>query len=155
MTASIQYLPAAIEKTNAHHRGSDEWGSGHFMAPRGTRDHHGIDFLVSESSIVYSMVTGTVTKLGTCYRGAQYRYVQVDDDNGNHVRMFYIMPSVLVGDLVKMGQNIGVAQNLADRYPADFSHSKSMPNHVHLEVVKKGTLFSGKEFIDPDLYIFA
>lgn len=154
MTASITYLPPLPEKSSAKLRGSDEWGSGHFMAPRGNRKHNGIDFLVPPLSTVYSTVTGIVTKLGICYRGGQFRYVQVDDIDGYHVRHFYVDPSVEVGDIVNIGDPIGRAQNLTKRYPADQNHKEAMPNHIHLEIVRPGTLYSGKEFINPDLYIF-
>lgn len=155
MTASIQYIPPNPKAVIAELRDRDEWGAGYFGAPRGTRNHNGIDFLVEPLSMVCSTVTGTITKIGTCYRGAEYRYVQVDDEEGNHIRHFYVYPSLEVGSRVNKGTPIGKAQDLSIRYPKDDNHKEAMPNHVHLEIVREGTLYNTKEFINPDLYVFA
>jgi murein DD-endopeptidase MepM/ murein hydrolase activator NlpD len=138
-------------ETQALPRGSDCWGAGHFGASRGSRTHNGKDILVPAGSQVLSVASGIVTKLGWCYSGEGYRYVEVSDDRGNRVRHFYVSPHVEIGVVIESGDLIGVSQDLACKYQADSCMPIDMPNHVHLEVMS-GT--NSKTFFDPDEYEF-
>lgn len=117
-------------------RGSDGFGAGHFGAPRGSRTHKGVDLLASSGEAIESPVTGTVTKLGYSYGDdLSYRYVQITA-GGYDFRVFYVDPSVRVGQEVIADTVIGLAQDLGRRYPG-------IPNHVHFEIKIDG------EYIDP------
>lgn len=117
-------------------RGSDGFGSGHFGASRGSRNHKGVDLLANTGEAINSPVTGTVTKLGYPYGDdLSYRYVQVTV-GGYDFRVFYIDPSVRVGQEVTADTAIGLVQDLGLRYPG-------IPNHVHFEIK------SGGGYLDP------
>ena len=154
MTFSLIYMKPNPPRYVANRRTFDEWGGGGYGDPRGSRVHNGIDFLVGHNSIICSMSSGTVSKIGMCYRGDEFRYVEVIDSQGNHIRHFYIKPTVDVGQKIAIGHPIGYAQNLSKRYRADDNHTKDMPNHIHFEIVQAGTLYTGKQFINPDFYRF-
>ena len=64
-----------------------------------------------------------------------YRYVQVTV-GGYDFRVFYIDPSVRVGQEVTADTAIGLVQDLGLRYPG-------IPNHVHFEIK------SGGGYLDP------
>jgi len=117
-------------------RGSDGFGSGHFGAFRGSRTHKGVDLLADSGEVIESPVTGTVTKLGYPYgNDLSYRYVQITAGDYDF-RVFYVDPSVRVGQEVAADTAIGLAQDLGRRYPG-------IPNHVHFEIKKDGA------YLDP------
>ena len=154
MTFSLIYMKPNPPRYVSNRRTFDEWGGGGYGDPRGSRVHNGIDFLIGYRSIVCSMSSGIVSKIGKCYRGDEFKYVEVIDSIGNHIRHFYIEPTVDIGQTIRIGQSIGSAQNLAKRYKADDCHTSDMPNHIHFEIVKEGTLYTKKQFINPDFYCF-
>ena len=127
-------------------RGQDEWGSGEFHAPRGTRLHKGIDYACYPGTQIHSPVTGEVTKHGYPYADdPSYRYIQITDQFGGDWRFFYVKPGLMVGATVEKDSYIGYAQDIAARYYAKDA-SKIMKNHIHLEI-----LVSGVE-VDPVSY---
>jgi len=68
-----------------------------------------------------------VTKLGWPYVGNfDIRYVQISCEKYRY-RVFYVSPTVAVGDTVELGDIIGAAQSLKQLYPG-------ITDHVHLEV---------------------
>ena len=146
---------------------SDAEGDGSYGAKRGSRKHNGIDLKCRPGSTVLSPVTGTVTKLGYPYLNGRggfndgegaYRYVQVSTDRGtpdvkNH-RMFYVEPSVKLGDRVRAGQIIGSAQDVPRRYDeldddGSVLNASVMQTHVHYEIMSKGRTFE-----DPEKFTF-
>lgn len=112
-------------------RGYDDFGSGAFGASRdgGKRKHEGVDYVVAPGAAVRSPISGEVARLGYAYRGVGgYRIVEVVNSKTKiKARVFYVAPSVAVGDEVVAGQEIGVAQDLNARYPG-------ITNHVHVEL---------------------
>jgi len=119
----------------------DEYGSGAYLAPRGKRDHNGIDLACYPASEVVTHVSGRVTKLGYPYSDdLRFRYVQITDDDGYQHRFFYVEPSIFLHAAVKEGDVIGTTQKLGDRYPR-------ITEHVHYEVKKGG------EHIDPEEWL--
>jgi len=125
---------------------SDSMGNGEFGAPRGSRTHNGIDYAVAPDSSVLAVVSGKVTKHGYPYnpsdeKKGHLRYIQVTDDKGNHVRYFYVLPSLDIGTEVEAGDEIAIAQDLQKVYGA------AMTSHVHLEVKTP----DGK-YINPEEY---
>ena len=117
-------------------RGSDGFGSGHFGASRGPRTHNGVDLLAGTGEDIDSPVVGTITKLGYPYGDdLSYQYVQISVEDYDF-RVFYVEPSVKVGDEVTADTVIGVVQHLGSRY-------HGIPNHVHFEIKKDG------DYLDP------
>lgn len=117
-------------------RGVDDWGDGAFGASRGGRTHKGIDYACYPQTVICSGVSGDVTKLGYPYGDdLSFRYVEITDDDGKRHRYFYVEPSVEVGEPVRPGEVIGLAQNIAGRYNEP---GRIMKNHVHLEILDSG-----------------
>jgi len=127
-------------------RDRDSYGSGAFGSRRdgGKRKHEGADFISAPGSIVFSPLSGAVVDIGYAYQGKEkWRFIEIED--GVHKlksRVFYIDPTVSVGDVVQAGDSIGLAASLAERYPL------GMTNHVHVELRDS----AGAE-LDPALYL--
>jgi murein DD-endopeptidase MepM/ murein hydrolase activator NlpD len=131
----------AIIPTELEHRNCDEWGCGHFGAPRGNRTHKGVDFKCPYGAHVQSPCSGRVTKLGYAYSDdLSFRYVEITADDGNRHRIFYVLPRVFDSSIVKEGDVIGYAQDLEQRYPG-------ITPHVHYEIID-----TDGNFIDPEKY---
>jgi len=123
-------------------REQDSWGSGAFGASRGDRKHNGVDLLCDAHTSIQSSISGKVTKVGYPYADdLSYRYVQVSK-GGYDYRIFYVSPSVNEGDVVDVGDLIGMSQDLEKRY-------EGIPNHVHFEIKH------GDEYIDPTPVVLA
>lgn len=126
-------------------RGTDKHGSGHFGASRGNRKHNGVDISVPPSSIVLSLTSGLVTKVGYPYdptdkAKGHFRYVEVTN-NGLRIRYFYVEPYVDEGQLVRSGSELGESQRLGLVYPG-------ITEHVHVEVKTE----SG-QYLNPNLVL--
>lgn len=121
-------------------RGEDAYGSGSFGAARdgGHRVHDGADYVAAPNTIVYSPISGEVTKLGYAYaKNTALRFVEVTNSVSSLVtRVLYVDPSVKPGDLLKAGDPIGVAEDLSKRY-------RGITNHVHVQIAV------GKNWLDP------
>jgi murein DD-endopeptidase MepM/ murein hydrolase activator NlpD len=125
-------IPAQLRK-----RTSDQYGYGHFGAPRGTRTHNGQDYKCPAGCAVLSPCSGEVTKLGYPYADdLSFRYVQITKNGRDH-RIFYVFPWVAVGEEIEEGREIGSAQDLEKRYPG-------ITPHIHYEIRENG------EFINPE-----
>jgi peptidoglycan LD-endopeptidase LytH len=112
-------------------RGADAFGSGKFGAGRdkGKRAHHGVDYVAKPGGGVNAPISGKVTREGFAYRDdALLRYIEITNtETMLSARILYVAPSVREGQLVTAGEPIGLAQNLAKRYPG-------ITNHVHVEL---------------------
>ena len=125
------------------YRGCDVFGCGHFGASRGTRKHIGLDLKATKGDCVYSPIKGKVTKLGYAYSDdLSFRYVEIKGDS-YLVRVFYIHPSVRLGEDVTEKTLIGVAQTLGERY-------KGITDHVHVEVRRGVKLLDPEQFFKED-----
>ena len=116
-------------------RDHDAYGSGAFHASRdgGSRLHAGADYLVRAGQTVTAPISGYVTRIGYAYSGDDLRYVELTNPAlGYTARVFYIEPSVAVGETVHLGQPLGAARSLQDRYPG------GMSDHVHVEIARQG-----------------
>lgn len=123
-------------------RGCDQDGCGHFDAPRGTRRHNGYDLLCDPGETICSPIHGTVTKVGYPYADdLSFRYVQVSAGEYDF-RLFYVEPSVAVGQTVTPDTVIGTGQNLGERYDG-------IANHIHFEIKR------GADYIDPTPVLIA
>ena len=125
-------------------RKNDAHGSGEFGAPRGEKTHRGVDLACYEGSTVLSLTDGLVTKLGYPYDPSDrlkghLRYVQVTYDETNY-RYFYILPTVKVGDTVKVDDPLGKTQGLTKIY-------KGITDHFHLEITRDGIYLNPEGFV--------
>lgn len=129
----FQYL----KPTNAPDRGSDEWGAGHFGAPRGSRKHTGHDVLVPPGAIVLSPVSGRIRRFGFPYADdSRFRLIVIDAEDGHRWRLFYVRPlaGTKPGEEIEAGEIVGIAQDLSAKFGRSAERGP-MPNHVHLEVM--------------------
>jgi murein DD-endopeptidase MepM/ murein hydrolase activator NlpD len=113
-------------------RGVDAYGSGAFKASRdgGERQHQGVDYVARAGQAVWAPISGLVTKIGYAYGDDPgLRYVEIDNPALKiSARVFYVAPQVQVGQIVRLGAPIGIAQTLQARYPG------GIVDHVHLEL---------------------
>ena len=110
---------------------SDSMGDGHFGASRdgGTRLHNGTDFICNPGQEVASPIDGKIVRVAKPYANDS-NYSGVAIENGQmSIQMFYLEPySDLIGKLVRQGDPIGTAQDIAAKYGG------VMVPHIHLQV---------------------
>jgi murein DD-endopeptidase MepM/ murein hydrolase activator NlpD len=111
-------------------REGDRHGFGHFGASRGTRTHIGVDMVAYPGDYVYSPFSGTITKQGYAYNGANFRYIEITGKT-NKCRIFYaeLDDAHYVGKKVDENQFLGTVQDIASRY-------EGITPHVHFELYK-------------------
>ena len=116
-------------------RTCDDYGCGAFGARRdaGERSHEGVDFDAIAGQAVRAPLSGFVTKVGLAYPDdTLLKFVEITNPALRYVaRVFYVEPSVIEGQAVRLGQEIGQARSLQQRYPG-------ITNHVHLEIAREG-----------------
>ncbi|MFY0481674.1 M23 family metallopeptidase [Flavobacterium sp. PLA-1-15] len=113
---------------NQGFRGCDGFGCGSFGASRGDRVHQGIDIPTVKGETIFSPISGTVTRFPFPY-GDDLRYTGIEIKNEIYsVKIFYLKATVPAGAIVKQGQAIATAQDIAAKY------GSGMTNHIHLEV---------------------
>lgn len=136
--APSPYLMSVANPTGHTVRGEDRYGAGFFGASRGggVRSHRGADYVSEPGEPVFAPIGGEVSRIGYAYRGDQrYRFVELINPADNRtVRVLYVGPSVIVGDILRAGDPIGTAQDLSARYP------RGITNHVHVELQQSGAL---------------
>jgi len=127
---------------------NDKHGRGHYGARRFRNgvlyDHHGVDLAFMAGTEVMSINRGKVTKFGYPYaKHLEYRYVEITDSDGLRFRYFYVLPSpdIAIGDLIRVGDPIGVVQDLDPLY-------SGVTCHVHLEIKDEEN-----EYYDPTQFI--
>jgi peptidoglycan LD-endopeptidase LytH len=141
-----------VSPTGLGLRTEDNFGSGAFLASRdgGVRRHLGADFIAEAGQRVAAPISGYVTKIGFAYANdQQFRYVELTNRAiGYMARVFYIDPSVEVGQAVRLGQAIGGALTLQTRYPA-------ITDHVHVELtdLARGHVDPAKFIPSPGAFI--
>ena len=120
-------------------RGQDKWGHGGFGKPRGTRVHHGIDFVIDPDNYIYFPFDfGYIDRVAKPYaQDNRYSgaFISGVDNNTNYIaKLFYFQPNLeLITEIefmekVKLtkGDIIGESQDLTLRYPG-------IVNHIHLQ----------------------
>ncbi|HEY9234719.1 MULTISPECIES: M23 family metallopeptidase [Phenylobacterium] len=124
--------PDFANPTGKAPRVHDAYGYGAFGASRdgGSRRHEGVDYMAEAGQDVTAPLSGYVTKIGAAYAGDNdLKFVEITNRAIDYTaRVFYVDPTVGVGDVVRLGQVIGAAHSLQHKYPG------GMTNHVHLEV---------------------
>lgn len=118
---------------------NDSGGSGYFGASRvknikgiKTRyKHEGVDYLVTPGMEIYSPVTGRIKRLAYPYADKSYEGIVLEAKRLS-LKIFYIkVHQELVGRIVQLGQNIGIAQDISKRYP-----EYNIKPHIHVQVIK-------------------
>ncbi|RAK51542.1 M23 family metallopeptidase [Phenylobacterium deserti] len=113
----------------------DAYGFGEFGASRdgGSRRHEGVDFIADAGQKIVSPISGYVTKIGYAYAGdSNLKFVEITNPALHYAaRVFYIDPTVVVGQTVALGHAIGTHRTLETKYPG------GMTDHVHLEIIDK------------------
>jgi len=121
--------------TGQQPRAHDAYGEGEFGARRdgGSRRHEGVDYRARAGQDVDAPISGYVTKIGYAYPGDQtLKFVEITNPALNYAaRVFYVNPTVEVGEPVAMGRPIGTAHSLQRKYPG------GMTDHVHLELIDR------------------
>jgi murein DD-endopeptidase MepM/ murein hydrolase activator NlpD len=128
--------PDVANPTGQAPRGEDAYGEGRFHATRdgGEREHEGVDYVATAGQTVEAPISGYVARIGYAYPDdTTLRYVEIDNP-ALHLtaRVFYVDPTVAVGDAVAIGHPIGQALTLQHRYPLGIT------DHVHLEIAERG-----------------
>jgi peptidoglycan LD-endopeptidase LytH len=113
----------------------DAYGEGRFHASRdgGSRLHEGVDYVAQAGQAVDAPISGYVTKIGYAYPGDEVlRFIEIENPALHlQARVFYVDPDVAVGDAVAVGQPIGRAHTLQQKYPG------GIIDHVHLEIADR------------------
>jgi murein DD-endopeptidase MepM/ murein hydrolase activator NlpD len=111
---------------------NDSSGSGHYDSSRGARSHKGIDFLVTKGQPVMSPISGTIKRKAFPYaKDLKWEGVFIEGADFD-VKIFYMTPlSNIVGKSVKMGEKIGEAQAISQKYGG------KMKDHIHVEALDK------------------
>ncbi len=113
-------------------RGCDPKGCGGFHASRGSREHGGLDLVKKEGQAIYAPISGKMTRHPNPYEGDNVLNGVEVVGTKYKVKIFYVEPSVKIGQRVRKGQKIGTAQSVAKKYGA------GMTNHVHIEYYQDG-----------------
>jgi murein DD-endopeptidase MepM/ murein hydrolase activator NlpD len=124
--------PDFANPTGQPMREHDAYGEGEFGASRdgGARHHEGVDYDATPGQDVVAPISGFVSKIGYAYAGdADLKFVEVTNPALGYVaRVFYVDPSVEVGQAIRVGAVVGTAHSLQAKYPG------GMTNHIHTEL---------------------
>jgi len=130
-----------VSPTGKGLRQSDKYGRGAYGVSRrsGTRKHQGADYICEPGQDVVAPIAGTIKREARPYPPPDWftRYSGLVIENEYcSIKLFYLEPMrQLIGQRIRMGQTIGVAQDISKRY-------EGMIPHVHLEITS----------IDPALF---
>ncbi len=139
----------------------DGWGQGHFGAPRGNKQHDGLDLIVTPTQPIFSMIDGMVEKYEQCYsHDPRWRGIQIANSQ-LRVELWYMEPlHVKVGEFVKVGDLVGAAQDISTKYPPTEKAPYNMKPHIHVRVtlrafttIANGRFVSYEQYIDPALIL--
>lgn len=124
---------------------TDPMGKGGFLAPRGGRDHKGLDFTLPDGvgQDVVSPLKGLVRRLVKPYAGLDFDGLVITDGI-MRVCLYYVAPDAsLLGKEVREGQVIGVAQDITLRKSLDGRTwaEQGMVPHVHMECTVNPAFF--------------
>ena len=131
-----------ISPTGKGMRRPDKWGGGNYRASRkkGMRLHQGVDYTCKPGQDVVSPITGVIMREARPYADPEwvYRYSGLVIYNDYcSLKLFYLEPiRHLIGTKVRMGDKVGIAQDISERY-------EGMAPHVHLEISS----------VDPEIFM--
>ena len=109
---------------------NDAEGSGLFGARRGKRRHNGIDFICISGQVIIMPVAGTIVRESLPYKDdLKWRGVYIVGKR-IELQMWYFIPySYAIGQYCDVGDAIGHAQDIGEKYD-------SVMPHIHLRIVK-------------------
>lgn len=123
-------------------RGCDAGGCGHFGAPRGTRTHQGFDILCTPGAEVLCPFDGFIARTVDPYGDGKFSGLKIKTLDFD-MKIMYMKPYAgLIGEAVKKGTPIGMAQDVSTRYTG------GVKPHLHIEIAVNG--FN----VDPEPYLF-
>ncbi|MHC5059206.1 MAG: hypothetical protein ACYTKD_31520 [Planctomycetota bacterium] len=133
----------------------DQAGSGRFKVPRGERLHKGVDFLCTPGQVILSPINGRVIRVAYPYSGdKKYKGVLIGDGNFQ-VKMFYLEPHrYLIGHVVLAGAEIGVAQDISQRYKG--TGGTGMEPHIHCQLAlrpERAIMDNNNLYLDPEVFL--
>jgi murein DD-endopeptidase MepM/ murein hydrolase activator NlpD len=113
---------------------NDGAGQGSFGAPRGNRQHNGVDLLCAPGQVILSPISGQIVREAYPYAGdLKWSGCLIVGDR-MEVKMFYMRLYHHLRkhfpESVYAGQPIGTAQDITNRYPDE----EDMLPHIHLEL---------------------
>lgn len=136
--------PDFTNPTGGEPRTHDAFGDGWFGAvrDRGSRPHEGVDYTGRPGQTVVAPIAGVVSKIGKAYADDNIlQFVELTNPLTGYVaRVFYVFPTVNVGQTIALGQSIGDLATLQFRYPG-------ITNHVHLELMDHARRFDATRVI--------
>jgi len=123
----------------------DPAGSGKFGASRGKRTHAGYDRLCKPGQVIKAPMAGKMMRSFPYANDKFYTGVSIWADD-YMVKMWYFSPfEYLIINRVARGQEIGIAQNISDKYGG------GMKAHVHLGLwsLNPTTLLNPEDYLEP------
>jgi len=118
---------------------NDSGGSGYYGAPRSKivdgqkvrYAHEGVDYICDPGQIVRMPCTGKIVRLAYPYTDKSYGGVVIEAKRAT-LKIFYFEPyGGIEGKTLKVGEPIGVAQDVSLRYPG-----QGVTPHIHLQIEK-------------------
>ena len=127
---------------NPKARDCDLAGCGYFGADRrGHEKHKGLDIIALPFTKISAPISGVVRTLFVYENSSETRGIEIA--NGNiKVKLFYVSTNLTTGQKVKVGDFLGLAQDVA----AYHNSLGKMTPHVHME------LFINNVAVDPKTY---
>ena len=116
---------------------NDKAGFGYYGAPRSkTVDgktvrytHEGVDYICTPGQLVCMPCTGRIVRLAYPYSDKSYGGVLIEAKRAM-LKVFYVEPyDGIVGRTFKIGDPIGIAQDVSKRYPG-----QGVTPHVHVQI---------------------
>lgn len=128
-------------------RECDKYGCGHFGAPRGRKNHRkshqGLDISMAKGQKVFSPIDGKVVRKAHPYADdLSWSGILIKGTgrfSGVSVKVFYMEPTIAIGETVSKGDTIGKAQDIGGRYPG-------ITPHIHLELRLAGLVVDPKPY---------
>jgi len=126
-----------ISPTGKGIRKSDSHGSGEYGASRGANRYHtGVDFICEPGQIIVSPCQGKIVRVARPYATGYWLGVLIRNEILS-LFLFYLIPhKELIGQEVRAGHDIGIAQDISVKYPG-------ITPHIHMQI----------ESIDPGLFL--
>lgn len=128
-----------ISPTGQGLRVRDDHGNGHYGAFRGSRGlHKGNDYLCDPGQeVIMPINKATIERISMPYKNDNRFSGLFIRNPWICLRLFYFEPDVaLIGKRVSMGNTIGIAQNIADKYPGMLAHIHVRCVSLDLEVLR-------------------
>jgi len=115
---------------------SDRAGDGRYRAPRGDRWHLGVDTLASPGEVARAPMAGILVRSGQCYADDdRFRLLVIECEPWECKSMYVVPFAHLIGQRVRLGQNIGTVQDITQR--SDYAE-RGMRPHIHTELRQHG-----------------